>query len=131
MKNCQIRFGMGDIDEEIYQTTMESLQTKLDKIELELVDCKKNLSNHDDDVDLILSMCSKLDCLWKDSSLEISQKIQNLLFPYGILWDKEIDNYRTFRKNETLAVIVRISKYYKNKKEENPTGNSSSVHLCA
>ena len=122
---------MGDIDEEIYQTTMESLQTKLDKIELELVDCKKNLSNHDDDVDLILSMCSKLDCLWKDSSLEISQKIQNLLFPYGILWDKEIDNYRTFRENETLAVIVRISKYYKNKKEENPTGNSSSVHLCA
>ncbi len=131
MKNCQVRFGMGDIDEEIYQTTIESLQTKLDKIELELVDCKKNLSNHDDDVDLILSMCCKLDCLWKDSSLEISQKIQNLLFPNGILWDKEIDNYRTFHENEALAVIVRISKYYKNKKEENPIGNSSSVHLCA
>ena len=131
MKNCRVRFGMGEIDDEIYQETIESLQAKLDKIELELSNCKKNLSNHSDEVEHIFTICCKLDSLWKNSPLEICQKIQNLLFPDGILWDKEIDNYRTYHENEALSVIVRISKLCKNKKEENPTGNSSSVHLCA
>ena len=27
--------------------------------------------------------------------LKLAQKLQNLLFPNGILWDKEKDNYRT------------------------------------
>ena len=61
-------------------------------------------------------MCCKLDSLWKDSSLETSQKLQNLLFPDGILWDKEKDDYRTFNENEALAVIARASSSYKNKK---------------
>ena len=92
------------------------LQEKLDKIELELAKCRKDLSNLDGDVNEVLAMCCKLDCLWKDSSLETSQKLQNLLFPEGILWDKEKDDYRTFNENEALAVIARVSSSYENKK---------------
>ena len=53
-----------------------------------------------------------------NSELELRQKIQNLLFPSGTLWDKEIGNYRTFDENRALLVIQRISGSYKNKKEE-------------
>ena len=131
LKTCKMRFGMGDIDEDVYQTTNEMLQEKLDKIELELAKCRKDLSNLDGDVDEVLSMCCKLDSLWKDSSLETSQKLQNLLFPDGILWDKEKDDYRTFNENEALAVIARVSSSYKNKKEDFPEEKSSKVNLCA
>lgn len=130
MKTCKARFGMGDIDEDIYQTTNQLLQDKLDKIEFELAKCRKDLSNFDSEVDEVFAICCKLDCLWKNASLETSQKLQNLLFPNGILWDKEIDDYRTFDENEALSVIARISRSYKNKKENFLDGKSSEVKLC-
>lgn len=65
-----------------------------------------NLSNLDSEVDDILAMCCKLDVLWRDASLKTCQKLQNRLFPNGILWDKEKDNYRTFDKNEVLSIIT-------------------------
>ena len=77
-----------------------------------------NLSNLDSEVDDILAMCCKLDVLWRDASLETCQKLQNLLFPNGVLWDKDKDNYRTFDENEALSIIARLSVNYKNKKEE-------------
>ncbi len=131
LRNCKVRFGMGDIDEDIYQETNAALQDKLDKIELELAKCRKDLSNFDSEVDEVFAICCKLDCLWKNSSLETSQKLQNLLFPNGILWDKEKEDYRTFDENEALSVIARISKSYENKKEDFPEGKSSKVKLCA
>ncbi len=75
-------------------------------------------------------MCCKLDSLWRDASLETCQKLQNLLFPNGVLWDKDKDNYRTFDENEALSIIARLSVNYKNKKEENSLENSSFVQSC-
>ena len=68
--------------------------------------------------------------LWRGAELEVSEKIQNLLFPSGILWDKEKGNYRTFDENKALLIMSRLSKNYINKKEENSFENSSSVNLC-
>lgn len=111
--------------------TNKDLQEKLDNIERGLAECRKNLSNLDSEVDDILAMCCKLDSLWRDGSLETCQKLQNLLFSNGILWDKEKDNYRTFNENEALAVIARVSSSYENKKEDFPEEKSSKVNLCA
>ena len=33
LKKCKVRFGMGEIDEEIYEMTNKDLQEKLDNIE--------------------------------------------------------------------------------------------------
>ena len=96
---------------------------KLYGIERGLAECRKNLSNLDSEVDDILAMCCKLDSLWRDASLETCQKLQNLLFPNGVLWDKDKDNYRTFDENEALSIIARLSVSYKNKKEENSLEN--------
>ena len=89
LKKCKVRFGMGEIDEEIYEMTNKDLQEKLENIERGLAECRKNLSNLDSEVDDILAMCCNLDSLWRCASLETCQKLQNLLFPNGILWDKE------------------------------------------
>jgi hypothetical protein len=131
LKKCKVRFGMGEIDEEIYEMTNKDLQEKLDNIERGLAECRKNLSNLDSEVDDILAMCCNLDSLWRGASLETCQKLQNLLFPNGILWDKEKDNYRTYDENEALSIIVRLSVNCQNKKEENSLENSSFVPLCA
>ena len=79
----------------------------------------------------IMITYNQLDSLWRDGSLETCQKLQNMLFPNGILWDKEKDNYRTFDENEALSIIARLSENYKNTKEENSPENSSFVSSCA
>lgn len=131
LKKCKIRYGMGEIDDEIYSMTVEALQSDLANITLELSKFDKDLSNLDNRVNDILAMCCHLGSFWRNADLETAQKLQNLLFPQGILWDKEKDNYRTFNENAALSVIRRISGGYKNKKEENPFGNSSKDNLCA
>ena len=56
--------------------------------------------------------------MWKKGTLETSQKLQNLLFPEGIFWDKEIGGYRTEKENSVIAVMCRVTSLYKNNKEK-------------
>lgn len=131
LKNCKLRFGMGDIDEEIYIMTVEELQKDIDRITLELAKYDKDLSNLDNRINDVLLMCCHLGNMWKQADILTAQKLQNLLFPNGIYWDKEIDGYRTITENAGLAVIRKITENYKKEKEENPCGNSSLVNSCA
>ena len=131
MKTCKVNRGLGKIDEDIYETTVAVLQSEIDEITLELSKYDSEVSNLDKSIGNILVMCCHLDTMWRESSIEAKQKLQNLLFPEGILWDKEIDDYRTIKENEALAVLRKISASYRKEKEENPEGNSSGVNSCA
>ncbi len=53
-------------------------------------------------------LVTELSRLWREGSLETCQKLQNLLFPNGVLWDKEKDNYRTFDGNEVQSTRHHI-----------------------
>lgn len=130
LKKCKVKFGMDEIDEDIYTTTVEVIQEKLAKIEIEIARVKRNLSNLTSTVDDVASTCCKLGSLWSNSELELCQKIQNLLFPSGFFWDKENENYRTLNPNQALDIIHRISGDYKNKKEEKSENFSSKITLC-
>lgn len=72
-------------------------------------------------------MCCKLGDLWKESSLQVCQKLQNLVFPNGILWDKKKGDYRTLKTNEAIGLIVEIANTYK---KENESEKLSSVNWC-
>lgn len=131
MKKCRIKFGEDTIDEETFKLTMEKLQEDLRGIDLQLAECNQDLSNLEERIDEIFVMCCNLADLWKNGTLETSQKLQNLLFPNGIFWDKEISDYRTLQENRALAVIQRISNICKNKKEKISEKTSSLSDLCA
>ena len=130
MKKCKMRFAMGEIDEEIYGVAVEELQQKKDQILVELESAKKNLSNLDNNINDILATCCKLGDMWRSSQVDLCQKIQNLLFPNGILWDKGKDNYRTIEENKALALLRYISDEYRNKKEDKSENLSSLVTEC-
>lgn len=127
IKINKLRFADGDIDEDVYQTALEVNQEKLNKTILEIDRENKELSNSSSDVDAIVEICCKLGCLWKESSLPVCQKLQNLVFPDGILWDKRKGDYRTIRTNKALELIAQISSNYK---KEDEGISPSSVALC-
>ena len=130
LKRCKVSYGMGDIDDDVYSTTVEAIQDKLSKIEIEMSKVKRNLSNLTSTTNEVVATCCELGSLWRDSELELSQRIQNLLFPSGVLWDKEICNYRTIAENYALGIIHRISEGYENKKEVRSEFLTSKKTLC-
>ena len=130
LKRCKVSYGMGDIDDDVYSTTVEAIQDKLSKIEMEMSKVKRNLSNLTSTTNEVVATCCELGSLWCDSELELSQRIQNLLFPSGVLWDKEICNYRTIDENYALGIIHNISEGYENKKEVRSEFLTSKKTLC-
>lgn len=130
LKKCKVSRGMGDIDEDIYTTTVEVIQEKLAKIEVEMAKVIRNLSNLTSTVDEVVATCCKLGSLWSNSELELCQKIQNLLFPSGIFWDKENENYRTIDCNQALSVIRTISESSEDKNKEKSENSSSNFKMC-
>ena len=109
---------------------MEKLKEDLQGIDLQLTECNQDLSNLEVRIDEVFVMCCNLVSLWKNSTLETSKKLQNLLFPDGIFWDREIDGYLTEKENSALAVIRRITNICKNNKEEKSV-EISSLTKCA
>ena len=68
---------------------------------------------------LLLIFC-KLGSLWSGGDYGFRQKLQNLLFPHGVCFDKKTDNYRTSDVNIIARLIASISKDYNdgNKKRD-------------
>jgi hypothetical protein len=90
-----------------------------------------NLSNLTDKIKEVIITSSNISSLWDKGDLEIKQRIQNLVFPEGILWERSIRNYRTPTRNKVFDVIDRLSIEYKKKTEENSVESSSEVKMCA
>jgi hypothetical protein len=65
----------------------------------------------------------KLKTLWENGSYKNRQNLQKLVFPDGLIWDKETDKPRTIRENEALKFMRSLSSTYE-KLEKEKTGKS-------
>ena len=114
----KIRFGLDEISEDIYNASIRHLNTELAEIERSLESASKNLSNMEKFVDKAVLMCCQLGNLWIDGDFESRQELQKLVFPNGILLDKENGNYRTENENEVFKIMRLFSSTYSDKKEK-------------
>ena len=118
IEKLKLRFGLDEIGEDIYKTSIAHLNTELAEIERGLETASKNLSNMVKFVDEAVAMSCKLGTLWNNGNFENRQSLQKLLFPTGILYDKENDGYRTDNENEVFKIFRRLSVSYEDKKEK-------------
>ena len=126
LKGVNIKYGLGDIPTESYNATIETLKEKRMSIESELEKSKENLSNLEKYIDTTLLMSSNLVSLWKDGSFDIRQKLQNLLFPKGVKYNKHENCYLTISENNVFYIFSKLSMIYKNEgiKKEPPFDDS-------
>ena len=127
IKDCHLRHATGKITDETFSIAIQSLEERKGEILLGIEDCENNLSNSENPIDQLMLTCSHIADLWKDSDLETQRKVQFLIFPEGILWDKHMKQYRTLKCNDFFQIINKVSNTYKSKKEDE---NSSSLNLC-
>ena len=60
----------------------------------------------------ILLIFCKLASLWNGGDYGFRQKLQNLLFPHGVCFDKKTGNYRTMYVNIIAERIAAMSATY-------------------
>ena len=127
IKNVKVRFASGKIDEEIYQVAIREMQNRKDILTLEIEKCNENLSNLETQIPIIISTACKLGTLWHEGNLETKRKIQNLVYPDGISWDKVKRCYRTQNRNKFFDILDRYSISYG---KEKGTSSDEDVPLC-
>ena len=63
-------------------------------------------------------MSCKLGTLWQEGDFRTRQKLPNLVYPDGIMYDKHLGSYRTENENEVFRIFRSISTGYIVKKEK-------------
>ncbi len=129
-KQVMLRFGKGEIKTDVYEATREEIDQELADIDAVLekeLTKKSNLDNLAREA--ALTAC-KLDDLWAYGTFGNRQKIQNLVFPEGIVWEHTNRENLTKIESEAFRIMRSISDSFKNektKKEEKPFDFSSVV----
>ena len=111
-ERLQVRYGLGEISEEVYNAALKHLTMEMAEIETALEDVSQDLSNMKLFVDEAIVTSCNLGSLWNNSSFDNRQNLQKMMFPSGVLYDKEIDGYRTETENEVFGIFRRISANY-------------------
>ena len=127
IKRARQRFVTGEVSEEDYNEVMKDFREQKDVLQLQLEKVSHNLSNLEKTTPTVIATSSKLRDLWHDSDYKTKLKIEKLVYPFGIFWDKEKCSYRTENRNSVFDIMNKYSMGYRNEKG---TISSETVPLC-
>jgi len=103
------RFAVGEISKEIHDKFKFKFEKESTEIEAEMNKTSINFSNLKKTLDFALKTCSNPLLLWEKSNHDGKKVFQNLLFPEGIYYNRELDQSRTTRINSFFSLIASIS----------------------
>lgn len=109
------RFVVGEIDQDLYVKYRDKYKVDIAKFEEQLSEDTITLSNLEKAVKKCLNLASELPSLWRRANYSGKQKIQYLLFPEGIRYNREKDDYRTTRINLLFSGIPDIARLLEGK----------------
>ncbi len=105
-------------------------EAERDEILRELEDKDKSILNLDDYVQTGLSLRDNMLKLWQIASVVHKRQLQNLVFPDGIIWNKETDDIEPLSKNEFLFTWGLKSGSYE-EKENGQTADFDNLSALA
>ena len=116
------RYVLQEITKEMYDKFNGRFREERTKILEQLQQMDFNLSNLNKYINYSLTLSSKLQEMWDLSDLREKEKIQYLVFPEGIYYDRKNITYRTERVNIVFELIYSFTEGLK----ENKRGQASS-----
>ena len=114
IKTAKKNFAIGKVDEDAYSCAIADLEAEKRSTEAELEKISVNLSNLASYIEDTIRIACNLSSYWNMGDFEVSQKIQKMVFPNGVKWDKENRAYLTEFGNLFFDLISIVSRTYKN-----------------
>lgn len=84
------------------------------------------ISNPESAIEKALRISSELATMWTSSNVGNKEKLQKLVFPEGIIYDKKIGVFRTQRINSVFELIARLSGNCRGRKK----GQTGKIPIC-
>ena len=114
IKTAKKNFAIGKVDEDAYSSAIADLEAEKRSAEAELEKISVNLSNLASYIEDAIRIACNLSSYWNMGDFEVSQKIQKMVFPNGVRWDKENRAYLTDFGNLFFDLMFSVSENYKN-----------------
>jgi len=109
-EKLELKFIEGELNKELYDkysnkyiTEKHDLQEKIDALSV-------NSSNLETMIEKGLQLAGNISEIWAFSEFDDKKKLQELVFPEGILYNKKIDAVRTPRTNSIFKAIALLAK---------------------
>mgnify|MGYP002349980696 FL=1 len=112
------RFVIGEIDRNLYDKFRPKYEKECFEIERELNKSDGYFSNLKKVIDFAVKVCCNPLIMWNDLDFNGKQVFQSLLFPEGIIYNREFDQYRTTRVNTFFSAIPQLKRVL----EQNKSG---------
>ena len=116
LNRLEERFIEEEITKEMFLKYAEKTKAEKLQIEKEIAGAKNKCSNLDKLIEAATEFASKLKPLWDLGDYYERQKLQYMLFPEGIFYDKKKDSVRTGRVNSVFACFVALARVFREKK---------------
>lgn len=109
IESIEERFAIGEIDQQIFEKYSNKFNKEMAQLEEQLTDSTITSSNLSKAINKAIKMSSNLSKIWLSGDLVQKNKLQKLVFPGGIVYDKQTDQVQTKRVNSIFAAIPLIS----------------------
>ncbi|WP_394332975.1 recombinase family protein [Pedobacter insulae] len=108
IERLEERFIEEEITRELYLKYLEKYQVDKKEIESGLLKTSKRVSNLSECVDLTIDFALNMQSRWLTADYYTKQRLQFLIFPEGIGYDKKNDECRTPRINSLFAYVANL-----------------------
>jgi site-specific DNA recombinase len=107
IERLEERYVLEEITQDIYLKYRERFKQERLEIYQRLQESSSHRSNLEEIVETVLDYAGKLPETWVDSPFAGKQKLQNVVFPAGITYNKKTDQVRTTLLNPTFCWIAQ------------------------
>ena len=114
------RYIEEEIGGELYRKYHQRYEEERKEIEEKLMTLSRQVSNLDDSIDFVVKFALELPLKWVSADYNTKQRIQFLLFPQGIRYNKKTDESRTTRINLLFLYIAYFQQIITKKKRGIP-----------
>ncbi len=113
-------YALNEMTKDTFQKLAFRYAKERDEISLELGKCQGTISNLEEKVKSVVDFCSRLPTTWLSSEIDKQEKLQKLIFPTGIFYDRKKQGYRTENINPLFVRIAQLQRdMAKNEKGDN------------
>lgn len=110
LEKIELRFALGEIERDLYIKFKAQFNQQITDINEKIEESSFNLSNLENALDNALEHAVELPKIWALGDLEEKRKVQKMVFPRGIRYNRELDHYRTIGVNTIFHDISRIQR---------------------
>ena len=117
--NLRKRHAFGEVQIDVYKQFSTELTEQKEAILEEIEKLNENLSNPKHLIKFACDLSSNLSKTWELGDFYQKQQFQNMLFPNGLVYDSQINEYRTPVVNAVITYIADLSRDLDKSKSRN------------